>query len=92
MASQQKPVKKIPERRCIGCAGHFPKKDLIRVVRTPEGQIILDATGKAAGRGAYLCNRRECFEKAVKTRALERALEQKLGEELIASLEREFPT
>ena len=84
--------KKVPMRMCVACRQMQPKKELLRVVRTPEGEVLIDRTGRENGRGAYLCNRRECFEKAVKTRALERALEQKLGEELIASLEREFPT
>lgn len=84
--------KKVPMRMCVACRQMQPKKELLRVVRTPEGEVLIDRTGRKNGRGAYLCNQRECFEKAVKTRALERALEQKLGEELIASLEREFPT
>lgn len=79
-------------RMCVACRQMQPKKELLRVVRTPEGEVLIDRTGRKNGRGAYLCNRRECFEKAVKTRALERALEQKLDEELIASLEREFLT
>lgn len=86
MASQQKPVKKIPERRCIGCAGHFPKKDLIRVVRTPEGQIILDATGKAAGRGAYLCKNAACLAKAQKAHRLEAAFSCRIDEAVYLSL------
>ena len=84
--------KKVPMRMCVACRQMQPKKELLRVVRTPEGEVLIDRTGRKNGRGAYLCNRRECFEKTVKTRALERALEQKLDEELIASLEREFPT
>ena len=84
--------KKVPMRMCVACRQMQPKKELLRVVRTPEGEVLIDRTGRKNGRGAYLCNRRECLEKAVKTRALERALEQKLDEELIASLEREFPT
>ena len=60
--------KKIPERRCVGCGESFPKRDLLRVVRTPEGNVTLDATGKANGRGAYVCRRSECFRTARKKR------------------------
>lgn len=66
-------VKKIPQRQCVGCRTMKDKKALIRVVRTPEGQIVLDATGKKSGRGAYLCPDMACLKKARKSRALERA-------------------
>ena len=66
--------KKIPMRQCLGCREHKPKKELIRVVRSPEGQVSLDFRGKAPGRGAYLCRDAACLKKAVKSRALERAL------------------
>ena len=68
--------KKIPMRQCLGCREMKPKKELIRVVRTPEGEVLLDPTGRRNGRGAYLCCKKECLARAVKTRALERALEQ----------------
>ena len=71
--------KKVPLRMCVSCRTMFPKRDLIRVVRT-EDEILLDATGKAAGRGAYICGQPACLEKARKSRALERALGGK-GEE-----------
>ena len=64
MAEEKK--KKIPERRCVGCGESFPKKDLIRVVRDPSGNVSLDFTGKKAGRGAYLCKKQSCFKKARK--------------------------
>ena len=78
--------KHIPLRQCLGCREHRPKKELVRVVRTPEGEIVADATGRRNGRGAYLCRAEACFNKAVKTRALERALEQPLSEEAAAYL------
>ena len=68
-------VKKIPERKCMGCNEKRPKKELIRVVRTPEGEVLLDITGKKSGRGAYICPKVSCFEKALKSKRLERTLE-----------------
>ena len=68
-------VKKIPERKCMGCNEKRPKKELIRVVRTPEGEVLLDVTGKKSGRGAYICPKVSCFEKALKSKRLERTLE-----------------
>ena len=70
------PGKKIPMRMCVGCREMRPKKELLRIVRTPEEEIRVDKTGKASGRGAYICPKAECLEKAQKIRALERALEQ----------------
>lgn len=67
-------VKQAPVRKCVGCQQMFPKRDLIRVVLTPEGEIHLDATGKRNGRGAYLCQSAQCLQLARKRRALERAL------------------
>ena len=66
--------KKIPMRKCVGCQEMKEKKSLIRVVKTAEGDIILDDTGKKNGRGAYICKSLECFKKAKKTKALERSL------------------
>ncbi len=79
-------MKKVPMRMCVACREMKPKKELIRVVRTPEGQVIADLTGRKNGRGAYLCRSEACLNKAVKTRALERALEQPLSEEAAAYL------
>ena len=59
-------TKKVPERRCVGCGKSFPKRDLIRVVRTPEGEVKLDLTGRMNGRGAYICRSAECFRTARK--------------------------
>lgn len=84
--------KKIPMRMCVACREMQPKKDLLRIVRTPEGAIEIDRSGRMNGRGAYLCGRRECLEKAIKTRALERALDQKIDEEIIERLRGAFPS
>jgi len=82
--------KKIPLRKCTGCNEMKPKKELIRVLKTPEGEIILDKTGKKNGRGAYLCNSLECLKKAGKTRGLERSLQIKIPDEIYETLEKEF--
>lgn len=78
--------KKIPMRQCLGCREMKPKKELIRVVRSPEGGINLDFRGKANGRGAYVCPDKDCLKKAIKSRALERALETAIPEEIYAQL------
>lgn len=80
-------VKKLPQRQCVGCRVMKDKKTLLRVVRTPEGRIALDRTGKASGRGAYLCPDESCLKKARKSRALERALETQIPDEVYALLE-----
>lgn len=66
-------VKKQPERTCIGCGQKREKRELIRIVRTPEGEFLVDATGKRNGRGAYLCPSQDCLERAWKTRGLDRS-------------------
>ena len=78
--------KKIPMRMCVACREMRPKKELIRVVRTPEGGVTLDRTDRANGRGAYLCDSVDCLSRAVKTRALERALETRIDESIFDSL------
>jgi len=78
--------RKVPMRTCLGCGNVFPKKALVRIVRTPEGQLLLDATGKLAGRGAYICRSVECLDKAVKAKRIGRALEAEVGPELIGAL------
>lgn len=80
--------KKIPERRCVGCGISFPKKDLIRVVRLPDGGAELDPTGKKSGRGAYICRSAECLKKARKAKRLERNLEVTISDEVYEELER----
>ena len=84
------PGKKIPMRMCVGCREMRRKKELLRIVRTPEEEIRVDKTGKASGRGAYICPKAECLEKAQKIRALERALEHKVGAEVFLRLKEEI--
>ena len=79
--------RKIPMRQCLGCRTMFPKKELIRVVRSPEGELSLDFKGKAAGRGAYICPNAECLKKARKSRAIERAFSMQVLEEVYQALE-----
>ena len=78
--------KKIPMRQCTGCREMKPKRELIRVVRSPENEISLDFKGKAQGRGAYVCKNQECLKKAIKSKALERSLEIPIPEEIYALL------
>lgn len=79
--SQKK--RKPPIRMCIGCRERFDKRELIRVVRTPEGEIVIDDTGKKSGRGAYICpGSSKCLTRAIKSKALERVLERPIDEEL----------
>lgn len=85
----QKP-RKIPQRQCLGCREMKNKKDLIRVVRSPEGAISLDFKGKKPGRGAYVCPDPQCLAKARKSRALERAFETAIPEEVYDLLERQM--
>ena len=85
-----KTVKKPPERRCTGCGEHFPKNSLIRVVRSPEGEISLDRTGRASGRGAYICHSAACLRKARKARRLEQAFSCTIPDEVFDTLEGEL--
>ena len=82
--------KKIPMRQCLGCREMKPKRELIRVVRSPEGNISLDFKGKASGRGAYVCPNPQCLKKAIKARALERAFSMQIPPEIYESLEKEM--
>ena len=82
--------KKVPMRLCLGCREMKPKKELLRVVRSPEGAVSIDSTGRKPGRGAYVCHSAECLKKAIKQRQLERAFGCPLGEETHASLLREL--
>jgi predicted RNA-binding protein YlxR (DUF448 family) len=75
--------RKIPQRMCLGCRENKNKRDLIRVVRTPEGDIELDVTGKKAGRGAYICPSPDCLKKAVKSKGLEKSLRTAVPESII---------
>ena len=79
-------TRKIPMRTCIGCREQKPKKELIRVVRNKENQILLDLTGKANGRGAYLCRSKDCLDKAIKSKALNRAFSTEIDKETYEKL------
>ena len=83
-------VKKIPLRQCIGCGEMKSKKEMIRVIKTAEGEILLEATGRKNGRGAYLCPSMECFKKAVKGRGLERSFKMAIPREVYETLEKEM--
>ena len=80
-------VKKIPIRQCLGCNEHKPKSEMIRVVRSPEGEISLDTRGKKSGRGAYICYSVKCLNKARKSKRIERALECQIPEEVYNDME-----
>lgn len=80
--------KRVPQRMCIGCQEMKPKREMLRVVRTPENEIVVDPTGKKSGRGAYLCPREECIGKAIKEKRLEKALECPISEAILEKLRR----
>lgn len=79
--------RKIPMRQCVACREMKPKQELVRVVRSPEGEVSLDPVGKKPGRGAYVCKNIECLKKARKTRALERKFEAAVSDEVFDALE-----
>lgn len=79
-------MKKMPQRTCMGCNEKKDKKDLIRIVKNKENQIAIDRTGKMEGRGAYICDKAECLEKVIKSKRLERVLEQKIDDEIYNNL------
>ena len=79
-------MKKIPTRTCLGCMNISPKKDLIRIVKQNDGTIFVDKTGKASGRGAYICNKIECLEKAIKSKRLEKKFETNIDKEIYENL------
>ncbi len=83
-------VKKIPMRQCLGCNSHKPKREMIRVVRLPCGEVRLDLVGKVSGRGAYICHDISCFKKARKAKRIEHILECEIPEELYDLMEREI--
>ena len=82
--------KKIPMRKCVGCQEMKSKKEMIRVIRTSEGEFLLDATGKKNGLGAYICPSKNCLEKAVKNKGLERSFKQSIPREVYEALEKEM--
>ena len=83
-------TKKIPQRQCIGCNEMKSKKDMIRVVKTPEGEFVLDATGRKNGRGAYVCPSGDCLKKAIKSRGLERSFKMTIPLSVYETLEKEM--
>lgn len=83
-------MKKVPLRQCIGCGEMINKKEMIRVIKTAEDEILLDATGRKNGRGAYLCPSMECFKKAVKNKGLERSFKMAIPKEVYEALEKEM--
>ena len=82
--------KKIPLRRCTGCGEHKAKKELVRVVKSPEGEISLDLTGRKSGRGAYICPSIDCLAKAKKARRLEKAFSCQIPDDVYAAMEKEL--
>lgn len=83
-------TKKIPLRQCIGCGEMKNKKEMMRVLKTPEEEICLDVTGKKNGRGAYLCKNRQCLELAIKKKGLEKSFKMSISAKVYESLEKEF--
>jgi len=89
MAQGQK-IRKIPQRQCLGCNEHRPKMELLRVVRTADGAIELDFTGKKSGRGAYICKNPECLRKARKSRRIDHNLDCTIPDEIYDKMESEL--
>ena len=83
-------MKKVPMRKCVGCQEMKSKKEMIRVIRTAEGEFLLDATGKKNGRGAYICPDMECLSKAIKSKGLERSFKQSIPKDVYETLEKEM--
>lgn len=83
-------AKKIPLRQCVGCGEMKGKKEMMRVIKTAEGEIVLDVTGKKNGRGAYVCLSKECLKKARKNKGLERSFRMSIPNEIYEKLEKEF--
>ncbi len=83
-------AKKIPQRQCLGCRQMKPKNELVRIIRTPLDEVRLDVTGKMNGRGAYICREKACFDKAVKSKAVDRALKMDVPEDIYLSIGREL--
>lgn len=81
-------VRKIPVRQCLGCNEHKPKKEMLRVLRTPDGEVLLDFTSKKSGRGAYICPKLSCLKKARKSKRIDRALECSIPDEIYDGMEK----
>lgn len=80
-------MRKPPLRMCVGCREMKVKKELIRIVRSPDGEVFMDSTGKKAGRGAYICPNLQCFNKAVKSKSIQKALEHEIPADILATIE-----
>lgn len=83
-------MKKVPLRRCLGCFESKPKKELIRIVKSQDGEISLDKTGKKQGRGAYICYDRECLEKVIKTKKLDKEFDVTISADIYENLRRDL--
>lgn len=83
-------VKKVPLRKCVGCGEMKSKKEMVRVIKTPENEILIDMTGKKNGRGAYICSSQECLLKAYKSKGLEKSFKRAVPEEVYESLREEL--
>lgn len=83
-------VRKVPMRKCVACQEMRPKREMIRIVRTPEEEVLIDTTGKKSGRGAYICATEQCFTAARKNQALEKALKMRISPEIYDQLAQEF--
>lgn len=83
-------TKKIPMRKCVGCQEMKNKKEMLRVIKTAEGEFLLDSTGRKNGRGAYLCFSKECLDKAIKCKGLERSFKQSIPQDVYEKLEKEL--
>lgn len=83
-------TRKIPMRKCIGCMESFPKKELCRIVKNKDNEIILDLIGKQNGRGTYICKNLECFEKAIKTKRLSKSIEMEIPENVYEEIKLEI--
>ena len=90
MGQQAMKPRKIPTRQCLGCNEHKPKKELLRVLRTPEGEITLDFTGKKSGRGAYICYDVKCLKRARKSKRIDKSFQVDIPEEIYDKMEREL--
>ncbi|MBS4031403.1 MAG: YlxR family protein [Clostridiales bacterium] len=84
-------IRKVPLRVCIGCQEQKSKRELVRIVRTPEGNIELDPTGKKAGRGTYICPNRHCLDAAVKGKRIERSLKHAISPTIVGELAKQLP-
>lgn len=87
---QMAATKKMPMRQCVGCGEMKPKKEMIRIIKTAENDIVLDATGRKNGRGAYICRKSECLAKAEKSKGLSRSLKTEIPKEIYDELKKEM--